>query len=110
MKPGSSTAPRIRERKRPCRIHTRGGEPPLRETPSASGPEGLRRTHSAIGVAFALLDELLQLLPERPDAEALKEVDEVLREIRDLARTGLKIIKLATGPTEHPEMPGNRSG
>ncbi len=29
-----------------------------------------------MGVAFALLDELIQLLPERPDADALKEVDD----------------------------------
>ena len=90
--------------------HPRGGEPPLRETSSASGPEELRRAHSAIGVAFALLDELLQLLPERPDADALEEVDEVLREIRDLALAGLKIVKLATEVIKSSDLPGNETG
>lgn len=87
-----------------------GGDTPYWPIADASGPEGLRRTHSAIGVAFALFDELLQLLPERPDAEALKEVDDVLREIRDLAQTGLKIVKQATGVIENPNMPGNGTG
>lgn len=55
----------------------------------------LRRTHTALAVAFELLDELVQLLPERPDAAGLKEVEDVLREIRDLAGTGLRGIRKA---------------
>ena len=87
-----------------------GGDTPSRHMPDVSGPEGLRRTRSAMGVAFALLDELIQLLPERPDADALKEIDDVLREIRDLAQAGLKIVKVATGDIENPDLPGNGTG
>jgi hypothetical protein len=55
----------------------------------------LRRMHGALAVALALLDELMQLLPERPDAAGLKEIEDVLREIRDLAGTGLRGIRKA---------------
>ncbi|MGB3502873.1 MAG: hypothetical protein WBA44_14710 [Mesorhizobium sp.] len=48
-----------------------------------------------MGVALTLLDELLQMLPQRPDTAALKEINEVLREIRDLAGAGLRIVKQA---------------
>ncbi|MER2535969.1 MAG: hypothetical protein ABTQ31_12485 [Rhizobiaceae bacterium] len=55
----------------------------------------LRRMHGALAVALELLDELMQLLPERPDAAGLREVEDVLREIRDLAGTGLRGIRKA---------------
>ena len=87
-----------------------GGETPPRHMPDVLGPEGLRKTRSAMGVAFALLDELLQLLPERPDADALKEIEDVLRELRDLAQAGLKFVKVATGVIESPDVPGNGTG
>jgi hypothetical protein len=48
--------------------------------------EKLHGTRDAIAVALALLDELLQIPPERPDRPSLKEVAEVLREIRDMQR------------------------
>lgn len=71
-----------------------GGETPTGEL-SGKGPHGLRGMHSAMGVALTLLDELLQMLPQRPDTAALKEINEVLREIRDLAGAGLRIVKQA---------------
>jgi len=33
-----------------------------------------------------------------------------LREIRDLAQAGLKIVKVATGLIENPDGPGNGTG
>lgn len=80
--------------------------PPSEEAPG--GADVLHGTHSAIGVALALLDELLQLLPERPDPAAWKEVEDVLREIRDLAGTGLRIVRTAVEASADPNE--SRSG
>ncbi|MBX3567575.1 MAG: hypothetical protein KF914_05925 [Rhizobiaceae bacterium] len=69
---------------------------------SSAGLVELHRTQTAIAVALELLDELLQLLPERPDAAGLKEVEDVLREIRHLAAAGLRSIRKATDLPEEP--------
>jgi hypothetical protein len=57
--------------------------------------EKLHGTRDAIAVALALLDELLQIPPERPDRPSLKEVEDVLREIRDIAVTGVRSVREA---------------
>lgn len=87
-----------------------GGKPPSSAVPGSAGLNELRRMHSAIGVALALLDELLQLLPEPPGAARLKEVEDVFREIRDLAGMGLRWTRTAADLPDDPEKAGGAPG
>lgn len=76
-----------------------------RHSAQAAGNDGLAELHrmqTAIAVALELLDELLQLLPERPDAAGLREVEDVFREIRHLAATGLRSLRKTTDLLEEP--------
>lgn len=66
-----------------------------KEEPQSNEPGGqtsLRAMHTALAVALELLDELVEGMPDKPDASALKEIDDVLREIRDLAAAGQRAI------------------
>lgn len=61
-----------------------------------SGPgvlNELRRTQAAIGVALALLDELLQPSPRQDDGPGPGEIRDVLLEIRNLAEAGLRAVR-----------------
>lgn len=87
-----------------------GGEAIYREPPGASGLEGRRGTHSPIGVACTLLNELLQLLPERPDTEALNEVADVLRECPRSGTDGTDDRGASHGEIKNPDVPESGGG
>ncbi len=72
--------------------HRPENEPPAVKVLGDADLNELRRAHSAISVALALLDELLELFPERPDETELRDVEDVLEEIRDLATAGIRIV------------------
>ncbi|MBX3531362.1 MAG: hypothetical protein KF849_12190 [Rhizobiaceae bacterium] len=73
------------------------GSTPATGHETAVGLEALRRASGALGVALALLDELLQPAPERPDRGWQAEVEQVLREIRAIAGEGLHSFGNAAG-------------
>lgn len=62
---------------------------PARSAMSVSGLDEARRMSDAIGVALALLDELLQA-PGEPEPG---EMEDVFREIGDLAATGRRAVR-----------------
>lgn len=57
----------------------------------------VRRMRDAIGVALALLDELMSLMPDKPDRTSLREVEEVFREVREMAAAGLRAVRHTAG-------------